>query len=140
MKLGEGYDGFLAVTDGPNGVYWRDGGEVKHMAAFKVDAVDTLGAGDTFHGAFAVRLAETGDVVEVDALCRRRRRDQMHPLRRAERRRHARGGRCVFKARRATWARASGQYFFTGQGAPQGAQAPAKSSGDTARPLDGLVR
>jgi len=29
---------------------------------------------------------------------------------------------------------------FDGQGAPQGAQAPAKSSGDTARPLDGLVR
>ena len=31
-------------------------------------------------------------------------------------------------------------YFFDGQGAPQGAQAPAKSSGDTARPLDGLVK
>lgn len=63
-KLGEGYYGFLAVTDGANGVYWRDGGQVKHMAAFEVDAVDTLGAGDTYHGAFAVRLAETGDVVE----------------------------------------------------------------------------
>jgi len=31
-------------------------------------------------------------------------------------------------------------YFFDGQGAPQGAQAPAKSSGETARPLDGLVK
>ena len=31
-------------------------------------------------------------------------------------------------------------YFFDGQGAPQGAQAPAKSSGETARPLDGLTR
>jgi hypothetical protein len=31
-------------------------------------------------------------------------------------------------------------YFFDGQGAPQGAQAPAKSSGDTARPLDGLLK
>ena len=31
-------------------------------------------------------------------------------------------------------------YFLDGQGAPQGAQAPAKSSGDTARPLDGLAR
>ena len=64
LKLGEGYDGFLAVTDGPDGVYWRDDGQVKHMDAFEVDAVDTLGAGDTFHGAFAVRLTETGDVVE----------------------------------------------------------------------------
>lgn len=63
-KLGEGYKGFLAVTDGPDGVYWRDeGGEVRHMDAFKVKAIDTLGAGDTFHGAFALRLVETGDVV-----------------------------------------------------------------------------
>ena len=30
--------------------------------------------------------------------------------------------------------------FFDGQGAPQGAQAPAKSSGETARPLEGLAR
>lgn len=64
-RLGEGYDGFLAVTDGPNGIYWRDGDTIRHMPAFKVDAVDTLGAGDTFHGAFAVRLAETGDVIDA---------------------------------------------------------------------------
>src|SRR6478672_7494784 len=32
------------------------------------------------------------------------------------------------------------RYFLEGQGAPQGAQAPAKSSGETARPLDGLLR
>jgi sugar/nucleoside kinase (ribokinase family) len=62
-KLGESYKGFLAVTDGPHGVFWRDGGEIRHMAAFKVDAVDTLGAGDTFHGGFVLRLVETGDVV-----------------------------------------------------------------------------
>jgi len=32
-------------------------------------------------------------------------------------------------------------YFFAdGHGAPHGAQAPAKSSGDTARPLEGLVK
>ena len=65
QKLGEGYDGFLAATDGPQGVYWRDGGRISHMDAFKVDAIDTLGAGDTFHGAFAVRLAETGDAVQA---------------------------------------------------------------------------
>lgn len=64
-KLGEHYKGFLAVTDGPDGVYWLDGGEVRHMPAFKVDAIDTLGAGDTFHGAFTFRLIETGDVVEA---------------------------------------------------------------------------
>lgn len=56
--------GFLAVTNGPEGVYWLDGGAVRHMAAFKVDAVDTLGAGDAFHGAFTLRLVETGDAIE----------------------------------------------------------------------------
>lgn len=64
LKFGEIYKGFLAVTDGPDGVYWRDGAKVRHMAAFKVAAIDTLGAGDTFHGAFTFRLVETGDVVE----------------------------------------------------------------------------
>jgi sugar/nucleoside kinase (ribokinase family) len=64
-KYGETYKGFLAVTDGPDGVYWLERGEVRHMAAFKVDAIDTLGAGDTFHGAFTFRLVETGDAVEA---------------------------------------------------------------------------
>ncbi len=32
------------------------------------------------------------------------------------------------------------RYFFDGQGAPQGAQAPAKSSGDTARPAEALPK
>jgi sugar/nucleoside kinase (ribokinase family) len=61
--LARHYTGFLAVTDGPAGVFWRDGEAVRHMDAFRVDAVDTLGAGDAFHGAFTLRLAETGDAV-----------------------------------------------------------------------------
>jgi sugar/nucleoside kinase (ribokinase family) len=50
--------GLLAVTDGPNGVYWREGERLRHMAAFAVEAIDSLGAGDAFHGAFALALAE----------------------------------------------------------------------------------
>jgi len=64
-KLGESFAEFLAVTDGPKGVYWLDNNEVRHMDAFAVKAVDTLGAGDTFHGAFAVRFVETRDVVDA---------------------------------------------------------------------------
>jgi sugar/nucleoside kinase (ribokinase family) len=56
---------FLAITDGAAGYYWLDRGEVSHGQAFKVDVVDTLGAGDVFHGAFTLRLAETGDEVEA---------------------------------------------------------------------------
>jgi sugar/nucleoside kinase (ribokinase family) len=64
-KLGESFGGFLAYTDGPDGVYWLDRGKVRHMNAFKVKAIDTLGAGDVFHGAFAFRLVETGDLIDA---------------------------------------------------------------------------
>jgi sulfofructose kinase len=58
MCLAEHLSGFLAVTDGENGVFWLHGGEVRHMPAFAVKAIDTLAAGDAFHGAFTVALAE----------------------------------------------------------------------------------
>jgi sugar/nucleoside kinase (ribokinase family) len=63
-KLGQSYKGFLAFTDGADGTYWLEGGDVCHMDAFKVAAVDTLGAGDVFHGAFTFRFVETGDLTE----------------------------------------------------------------------------
>jgi len=62
--LARHYMGFLAVTDGPAGAFWREGDTVRHMDAFEVEAIDTLGAGDAFHGGFTLRLAETGDAVE----------------------------------------------------------------------------
>jgi sugar/nucleoside kinase (ribokinase family) len=55
--------GFVAVTDGPNGVYWLDGGTLCHMPAFAVTAIDSLAAGDTFHAGFTLALAEGCDVV-----------------------------------------------------------------------------
>ncbi len=57
-KLAETNPGFLASTDGANGMYWLEGDAVKHMPAFKVEVIDSLGAGDAFHGAFAMALAE----------------------------------------------------------------------------------
>jgi sugar/nucleoside kinase (ribokinase family) len=55
--------GFLAVTNGPDGVLWLQDERAQHMAAFPIEAVDSLGAGDTFHGAFALALAEGRDPV-----------------------------------------------------------------------------
>ena len=52
---------FLAVTDGERGVQWLEGNILRHLPAFAVDVVDTLGAGDVFHGAFALALAEGRD-------------------------------------------------------------------------------
>jgi sulfofructose kinase len=49
---------WAAVTNGAEGVFFREGGAVVHAPAFPVEAVDTLGAGDTWHGAFALALGE----------------------------------------------------------------------------------
>lgn len=58
--------GFLAATRGPHGTIWlNDAGTLEETPAFPVEAVDTLGAGDVFHGAFALRLAEGGGVREA---------------------------------------------------------------------------
>ena len=48
----------LAVTDGPNGVYWLHQGVLQHAAAFPVRVVDSLAAGDVFHAGFAFALVE----------------------------------------------------------------------------------
>jgi len=53
--------GFVCVTDGAAGVWWTQGGRVAHQPAFPVEVVDTLGAGDVWHGAFALALAEGAD-------------------------------------------------------------------------------
>ncbi|WP_063693183.1 sugar kinase [Bradyrhizobium stylosanthis] len=57
---------FLAATRGPQGTIWlNDAGALEETAAFPVQAVDTLGAGDVFHGAFTLRLAEGEGVREA---------------------------------------------------------------------------
>ncbi|MCZ6673488.1 MAG: PfkB family carbohydrate kinase [Verrucomicrobia bacterium] len=47
----------IAITCGERGVYWKSKtGEQGHLAARKVKALDTNGAGDIFHAAFALAL------------------------------------------------------------------------------------
>jgi sulfofructose kinase len=50
--------GWCCVTAGREGVYAFEGGAIRHVPGFEVDVVDTLGAGDVWHGAFALALAE----------------------------------------------------------------------------------
>ncbi len=50
----EALPGFAAVTLGEGGVLWRGG----RVPALPVEAQDTTGAGDVFHGAFAYGLAQ----------------------------------------------------------------------------------
>lgn len=44
----------VVATMGERGCMLRESGVVRHVPAFRVEAVDTTGAGDVFHGAYAV--------------------------------------------------------------------------------------
>jgi sulfofructose kinase len=60
-------DAFVAVTGGAAGTWWFDRAaqSSRHVAAPRIKAVDTLAAGDVFHGAFAVGLAEAMPVEQA---------------------------------------------------------------------------
>ena len=54
---------FLAGTQGPQGTLWLDENQdLRRTPAFPVPAVDTLGAGDVFHGAFALAITESQEL------------------------------------------------------------------------------
>jgi sugar/nucleoside kinase (ribokinase family) len=48
----------VVVTLGEKGLHWYEDGRIGRMDAFAVEAVDTTGAGDTFHGAFCQGLVD----------------------------------------------------------------------------------
>jgi len=47
-----------ASTWGSKGVYWQDEYGQHHTPAFDIEPIDTNGAGDAFHGAFALGVAQ----------------------------------------------------------------------------------
>jgi sulfofructose kinase len=58
LRIADKTDAFLAVSNGPDDIVYLDRGGVRRLPVFKIAAVDTLGAGDAFHGGFAMALAE----------------------------------------------------------------------------------
>jgi sugar/nucleoside kinase (ribokinase family) len=56
---------FLAVSDGAGPVRYLADGTVRTMPVFKIEAVDTLAAGDVFHAGIALALAEGRDAVSA---------------------------------------------------------------------------
>ena len=56
LKLGQPGSA-VVITLGEAGLVWKTADSTGALPAFSVDAVDTTGAGDAFHGAFAAGLA-----------------------------------------------------------------------------------
>ncbi len=66
QRIARNTGAFLAVSNGPDDVVYLNDGALYRLPVFKIAAVDTLGAGDAFHGGFALALAEGRS--EVDAM------------------------------------------------------------------------
>ena len=64
-KVAVSTDAWCGVTLGRRGALWLDAGETCEVGAFDVPVGDTLGAGDVWHGAFALALGEGRDVREA---------------------------------------------------------------------------
>jgi sulfofructose kinase len=58
LRIARRTDAFLAVSNGPDDIVFLHGGKPQRLPVFKIRAVDTLAAGDAFHGGFVVALAE----------------------------------------------------------------------------------
>lgn len=55
------HDNWVCVTQGSAGCWCFEDQNLLQIPGFPVDAVDTLGAGDVWHGAFALELAKSKD-------------------------------------------------------------------------------
>jgi sulfofructose kinase len=51
----------VGASCGADGYYWVEEGHIHHVPAPQVEVVDTLAAGDVFHGAFALAILEGQD-------------------------------------------------------------------------------
>jgi len=65
FELQKQIHGFLCSTLGPEGAVALVNGEFLHLEGLKVNAVDTTGAGDVFHGGFIYGLLQNWDVVQI---------------------------------------------------------------------------
>ena len=65
LELQKYISGFLCSTLGDNGAMALVNGEFLRIEGFEVNAVDTTGAGDVFHGGFIYGLLQNWEVVEI---------------------------------------------------------------------------
>ncbi len=58
LRIARRTGAFLAVSNGPDHIVYLERGAVRRLPVFKIDPVDTLGAGDALHGGFVLALAQ----------------------------------------------------------------------------------
>jgi sulfofructose kinase len=59
------HTGHVGASCGPEGYVWIEAGRIHRVPAPSVQVVDTLAAGDVFHGAFALALTEGRSIAEA---------------------------------------------------------------------------
>lgn len=65
LELQKQTSGFLCSTLGHEGAITLVNGEFLHVEGFRVNVVDTTGAGDVFHGGFIYGLLQNWEVAEI---------------------------------------------------------------------------
>jgi sulfofructose kinase len=65
LRIADKTNAFLAVSNGPDDIVYLRDGKLRRLPVFQVAAVDTLGAGDAFHGGFVLALAEGRSEIEA---------------------------------------------------------------------------
>ncbi|MEA2011223.1 MAG: PfkB family carbohydrate kinase [Actinomycetota bacterium] len=65
VRIARETNAWLAVTLGARGTLWLDEGTAMHTPSYPIAAVDTLGAGDVYHGAFALGIADSRPIPDV---------------------------------------------------------------------------
>lgn len=59
LNLLSGLSSCVVITLGEDGLVWKKGGRSGNLGAFPLEARDTTGAGDVFHGTFALGVARS---------------------------------------------------------------------------------
>jgi sulfofructose kinase len=64
-RIARSVPGMVGVTLGAAGFLWRDGAHERRLQAPQIVAVDTLAAGDIWHGAFTLALGERSTIADA---------------------------------------------------------------------------
>jgi sulfofructose kinase len=55
----------IVITLGAQGAIWAAGNQTGRQPGFKVEAIDTTGAGDVFHGAYIYGLSQNWAISDI---------------------------------------------------------------------------